>query len=83
MNVLDEVKKALRKVNPGLDDSKIVPGAQLKDDLDVDSLDLVEVAMALEDVYSLTLEEDEMDNIKTVGDIVALIEARLKVKSAS
>jgi acyl carrier protein len=82
VNVLDEVKKALLKVNPGLDDSKIVLGALLKDDLDVDSLDLVEVAMALEDVYSLTLQEDEMDNIKTVGDIVSLIEARLKVKSA-
>jgi acyl carrier protein len=82
MDVLDEVRKALRKVNPGLDEDKIVPGALLKDDLDVDSLDLVEVAMALEDVYSLTLQEDEMDGIKTVGDIVSLIEARLKVKSA-
>ena len=82
MNVLDEVRKALLKVNPGLDESKIVPGALLKEDLDVDSLDLVEVAMALEDVYRLTLDEDEMDDIKTVGDIVSLIEARLKVKSA-
>jgi acyl carrier protein len=82
MDVLDEVKKALLKVNPGLEDGKIVPSALLKDDLDVDSLDLVEVAMTLEDVYSLTLQEDEMDNIKTVGDIVSLIEARLKVKSA-
>lgn len=81
MTVLDEVKKALSKVNPGLDDGKIVPGALLKDDLDIDSLDLVEVAMALEDVYSLTLQEDEVDSIKTVGDIVTLIEARLKVKS--
>jgi len=82
VNVLDEVRNALRKVNPGLDDDKIVPGALLKDDLDIDSLDLVEVAMTLEDVYSLTLQEDEMDDIKTVGDIVSLVEARLKVKSA-
>jgi acyl carrier protein len=82
MNVFDEVKKALRKVNPGLDDGKMVSGALLKDDLDIDSLDLVEVAMTLEDVFSLTLQEDEVDNIKTVGDIVSLIEARLKVRSA-
>jgi acyl carrier protein len=82
MNVFDEVKKALRKVNPGLDDNKMVSGALLKDDLDIDSLDLVEVAMTLEDVFSLTLQEDEVDNIKTVGDIVSLIEARLKVRSA-
>ena len=82
MNVFDEVKKALRKVNPGLDDEKMGSVALLKDDLDIDSLDLVEVAMTLEDVFSLTLQEDEVDNIKTVGDIVALIEARLKVRSA-
>lgn len=82
MNVFDEVKKALRKVNPGLDDGKMVSSALLKDDLDIDSLDLVEVAMTLEDVFSLTLQEDEVDNIKTVGDIVSLIEARLKVRSA-
>jgi acyl carrier protein len=82
MDVFDEVKKALRKVNPGLDDTKMVSGALLKDDLDIDSLDLVEVAMTLEDVFSLTLQEDEVDNIKTVGDIVSLIEARLKVRSA-
>jgi acyl carrier protein len=82
MNVFDEVKKALRKVNPGLDDNKMVIGALLKDDLDIDSLDLVEVAMTLEDVFSLTLQEDEVDDIKTVGDIVSLIEARLKVRSA-
>jgi len=82
MNVFDEVKKALRKVNPGLDDNKMVSSALLKDDLDIDSLDLVEVAMTLEDVFSLTLQEDEVDTIKTVGDIVSLIEARLKVRSA-
>ena len=82
MDVFDEVKKAIRKVNPGIDESKIASGALLKDDLDIDSLDLVEVAMALEDVFNLTLEEDEMDNIKTVGDIVSLVEARLKVRNA-
>lgn len=81
MNVFEEVKKAIRKVNPGIDEGKIVSGALLKDDLDIDSLDLVEVAMALEDVFNLTLEEDEMDNIKIVGDIVSLVEARLKVRS--
>ncbi len=82
MNVFEEVKKALRKANPGLDESKVVSGALLKDDLDIDSLDLVEVAMMLEDVFGFTLPEDEMDNITTVGDIVSLIEARLKVRSA-
>ena len=82
MNVFEEVKKALCKANAGLDESKVVSGALLKDDLDIDSLDLVEVAMALEDTFSLTLPEDEMEDIRTVGDIVSVIEARLKVQSA-
>ncbi|UCH51750.1 MAG: acyl carrier protein [Chloroflexota bacterium] len=82
MNVFEEVKKALCKASAGLDESKVVSGALLKDDLDIDSLDLVEVAMTLEDTFNLTLPEDEMENIRTVGDIVSVIEARLKVQSA-
>ena len=81
MNVFEEVKKALCKANPGLEESKVVSGALLKDDLDIDSLDLVEIAMAIEDIFSITLPEDEMENITTVGDVVSVIEARLKVKS--
>ena len=81
MNVFEEVKKALCKANPGLEEGKVVSDALLKEDLDIDSLDLVEVAMTLEDVFSITLPEDEMDNITTVEDIVSVIEARLKVKS--
>ena len=48
MNVYEEVKKAIRKVAPGLDESKIVPGALLKEDLEIDSLDRVELTLELE-----------------------------------
>ena len=81
MDVFEEVKKALCKANPGLEESKVVSGALLKDDLDIDSLDLVEIAMSLEDIFNITLPEEEMENITTVGDVVSVIEARLKVKS--
>jgi acyl carrier protein len=69
-------------VLPGLDENKIVPGALLKDDLDIDSLDLVEMALALEDATGLSLPEEDMDGITTVGDIVSVVEAKLKVKIA-
>jgi len=82
MNAFEEVKKAICKVNPGLEEDKVVTGALLKDDLDIDSLDLVEVALALEDTFGFTLPEDDLDNIVTVGDIVSLIETKLKVRSA-
>jgi len=81
MNVFEEVKKALCKANPGLEESKVVSNALLKDDLDIDSLDMVEIAMSLEDIFNITLSEDEMENITTVGDVVSVIDARLKVKS--
>ena len=80
MNVFEVVKKAICKVQPGLEESKIVSGALLKEDLDIDSLDLVEVALALEDATGLSLPEEELDEITTVGDIVSLIESKLKVK---
>ena len=82
MNVFEEVKKALLKANPGLDEGQVVSGALLKEDLEIDSLDLVEVAMTLEDAFGFKMSEDELDNITKVGDIVTVIEARLKVKSA-
>lgn len=82
MNAFEEVKKALYKVNHGLEEDKVVLSALLKDDLDIDSLDLVEVALTLEDALGLTLPEDDLDTVTTVGDIVSLIETRLKVRSA-
>jgi len=82
MNALEEVKKAICKVNPGIESREIVAGALLKDDLDIDSLDLVEVALALEEALDLTLPEEDMDEVTTVGDIVSLIEAKQKVRNA-
>jgi len=82
MNAFDEVKKAICKVQPGLDENKIVPSASLKEDLDIDSLDLVEISLALEDALGMSLPEDDLEGITTIGDVVTLIEAKLKVKNA-
>ena len=43
-------------------------------DLGADSLDVVELMMALEDEYGITLPEGEVENVKTVQDIVEMIE---------
>lgn len=82
MDALEEIKKAICKVNPGIESSEIVTGASLKDDLEIDSLDLVEVALALEEALGLTFPEEDMDQVATVGDMVSLIEAKLKIKNA-
>jgi acyl carrier protein len=78
MNVYEEVKKAIRKVAPGLDESKIVSGALLKEDLEMDSLDRVELTLELENTLGFYLMDEELGNITTVGDIVSLIEAKSK-----
>jgi acyl carrier protein len=82
MDVLEEVKKAIIKVQPGIDETKIVPAAALKEDLEIDSLGRVEMTLALEDAFNFYLQDEELENIKTVGDIVDLVESKVKVKNA-
>lgn len=82
MNIYEEVKKAICKVQPGIDENKIVPGALLKEDLEIDSLAQVEMTLVLEDALGITLPGEELDNVLTVGDVISLIESKLRVKSA-
>lgn len=82
MNVLDEVKKAISKIQPGIDESKIVPEARLKEDLEIDSLSKVEMALALEEALDMVLQDAELEDIKTVKHVLDLIESRLKVSNA-
>lgn len=79
MNVFETVKKAICKIQPGIEESKITPDALLKEDLEIDSLSKVEMALALEDELQMSLQDTELDNIKTVGQVVSLIESKLKV----
>jgi acyl carrier protein len=59
----------------GADPSQITREAKFEE-LDVDSLDLAELAQIIDDKYGVTLESDDMKNIKTVGDVLDLIAAR-------
>jgi acyl carrier protein len=56
---------------------KIVPEARFGDDLDADSLDLVELVMALEEAFDITVEESELEGIETVGQAYDLISAKI------
>ena len=47
------------------------------DEIDADSLDIVELVMALEEEFELEISDQEIENIKTVGDIVRYIESRI------
>ncbi|MBC8588596.1 acyl carrier protein [Paratissierella segnis] len=56
-----------------LDESDIDLSTSFKDDLNADSLDLVELIMALEDEFNLEVEDEDVDLIKTVGDAIDYI----------
>lgn len=57
-----------------IDESKITLESRLSEDLGADSLDAVELIMALEDEFGVQVENEDAQNIRTVGDIVKLLE---------
>jgi len=61
----------------GVDAAKVVPEAKFGDDLDADSLDLVELVMALEEEFDVEVPERELDDVKTVGQAYDLVVGKL------
>ena len=60
-----------------VDPSQVTPEASFGDDLGADSLDLVELVMALEETFDIEVGEDELKDISTVGEAFELIYAKL------
>jgi acyl carrier protein len=60
-----------------VDESQVTKEASFADDLDADSLDLVELVMALEEEFDVTVEEEELEGIETVGAAFDLIKSKL------
>ncbi len=60
-----------------VDEDAIVAEASFADDLDADSLDLVELVMALEDEFDVNVDEDELEGVTTVQTAYELITSKL------
>ncbi len=60
-----------------VDPSKIVPEARFAEDLDADSLDLVELVMALEERFGVSVAESELEGVQTVGQAYELVASKL------
>ena len=58
----------------GVRDEEVTPDASFVEDLGADSLDLVELVMALEEEYDTEISDEEAEKIKTVQDVVDYIE---------
>jgi acyl carrier protein len=72
-----EIENRLRKIvaeQLGADETSIVPSANFTDDLNADSLDLVELIMALEEEFGIEIPDDDAENIRTVGDALTYLD---------
>lgn len=61
----------------GLDETRITEEADFEGDLEVDSLGVVELLMALEDSFGVKIPDDEAENIHTVGNAIDLVHGKL------
>ena len=59
-------------------EDQVVPEAKFGDDLDADSLDLVELVMALEEEFDIEVPEEELEGVETVGQAYDLVVAKLR-----
>jgi len=73
--MIEEVKKILVD-SLNLEEAKIVPEAKLNEDLEIDSLAAVELALELETAFDVRIEDEELAKLVTVGDVVNIIESK-------
>ena len=71
--VIDRVKELVAE-QLGIDKNTITAESNIVEDLGADSLDVIEMLMTLEDEYGLTIPDEKISQIKTIGQIVSLIE---------
>lgn len=72
---LDKVKKILVD-QLDVDESTITLESSITDDLGADSLDVVDMVMSLEEEFDVEIPDEEIEGMKSVGDIVKFIEAK-------
>ena len=71
--IFDKVKDILVD-QLDVEEEKVTMEASIVDDLGADSLDLVDLVMPLEEEFDVEIPDEQVENIKTVGDIVKYIE---------
>lgn len=73
--MIEEIKKVLvEAIN--VDEEKVKPEAKLNEDLGIDSLAAVELALELETEFDVTIEDEELAKLETVQDIIDVINAK-------
>ena len=76
-NDLEERVSAIIIEQLGASKEEIVPEASFIDDLGADSLDIVELVMAMEETFDIEIPDDDAEKIQTIGDVVSYLKERL------
>jgi acyl carrier protein len=85
MTASDKSKEIIEKVKQiiseqlGVEESEVTPSASFVDDLGADSLDTVELVMALEEQFDIEIPDEDAEKIRTVQDAIDYIEKHSKV----
>ena len=79
----EEILEALRNhlSGRGFDSSKITPEAHLMRDLDLDSLDTVEMTLGIEERFGVEIADEELEDVTTISDVIDVINKKLPVAS--
>jgi len=77
LNEVFEKVKVLFVEDLGIDESKVTMEAKLEEDLEIDSLGIVEVVMAFEDEFEIEIDDDELADVSTVGQAVNLLHSKI------
>lgn len=73
--VFDKIKSIIVE-QLDADEADVTMEANIQDDLGADSLDVVDLVMSIEENFDIEIPDEDVENIKTVGDIVKYIEAK-------
>ncbi|MCL1866134.1 MAG: acyl carrier protein [Oscillospiraceae bacterium] len=77
MDVFEEVRKIIVE-QLDKDEEAVTLSSNIADDLGADSLDVVDLVMEFEDKFSVEIPDEQVENIKTVEDIVKFIESKME-----
>ena len=76
-NEVFEKVKGLFVEDLGIEESKVTMDAKLEEDLEIDSLGIVEVVMAFEDEFDIEIDDEELADVSTVGQAVKLLHSKI------
>ncbi|WP_208863131.1 MULTISPECIES: acyl carrier protein [Caballeronia] len=76
IEILERIR-AIFKENFGIEPERVTPQAHLFEELDLDSIDAVDLAIKLQEMTGRRIKPEEFKSVRTVGDVIAAVESLL------